>query len=131
MDEAMKLTLSKQRSWFAAAAGLAATVALPAVAQPPDRAVTQANFAAQAAAETDPDDVIVSEIRSRFTDDAVVKRARINIVSDNGVVTLSGGAPSGIARDRAVQYARETPGVFRVDNLIRLDVTSPEAPVPP
>ena len=127
----MKLTLSKQRSWFAAAAGLAATVALPAAAKPPDRVAIQANLAAEGQPATDPDGIIVTDIRTKFDDDPVLKRTRINIVSQNGVVTLSGGAPTGIARDRAVQYARETAGVFRVDNLIRLDVTSPEAPVPP
>jgi BON domain len=130
-DEAMKLTLSKQRSWFAAAAGLAATVALPAAAHPPDRIAVQANLAVEGAPATDPDSVIVVDMRSRFNEDPLVKRSRINIVSHNGIVTLSGSAPSGLARDRAVQYARETAGVFRVDNLIRLDVTSPEAPVPP
>jgi osmotically-inducible protein OsmY len=127
----MKLTQSKQRSWFAAAAGLVATVALPAAAQPPDRAVTQGNLAAEGQPTTNPDGIIVTDIRTKFEDDPVLKRSRINIVSQNGVVTLTGGAPTGIARDRAVQYARETAGVFRVDNLIRLDVTSPEAPVPP
>lgn len=126
----MKLTLSKQRSWFAAAAGLVATVALPAAAQPPQRVAVQADLAADSAPATDPDVIIVGDIRTKFNDDPVVKRSRINIVSDNGLVTLSGGAPSGIARDRAVQYARETAGVFRVDNLIRLDITSPEAPAP-
>ena len=130
-DEAMKLTLSRQRSWFAAAAGLAATVALPAAAQPPDRVAAQANLAAEGQPATGPDAAVVTDIRAKFDDDPVLKRTRINIVSQNGVVTLSGGAPTGIARDRAVQYARETAGVFRVDNLIRLDVTSPEAPVPP
>jgi len=126
----MKLTQSK-RSWFAAAAGLVATVALPAAAQPPDRAVTQGSLAAEGQPTTNPDGIIVTDIRTKFEDDPVLKRSRINIVSQNGVVTLTGGAPTGIARDRAVQYARETAGVFRVDNLIRLDVTSPEAPVPP
>jgi hyperosmotically inducible periplasmic protein len=131
----MKLTQSKHRSWFAAAAGMVATVALPAAAQPPaqpaDRAVTQEGLAAEGQPTTNPDGIIVGDIRTKFEDDPVLKRSRINIVSQNGVVTLTGGAPTGIARDRAVQYARETAGVFRVDNLIRLDVTSPEAPVPP
>lgn len=91
----------------------------------------QANLAAEGQPATDPDAIIITDIRTRFDDDPVLKRTRINISSKNGFVTLSGGAPTGIARDRAVQYARETAGVFRVDNLIRLDVTSPEAPVPP
>ena len=127
----MKLTLSKQRSWFAAAAGLAATVALPAAAQPPDKVAMQVTLAAEGQPATNPDAIIVTDIRTKFDDDPVLKRNRINIVSANGVVTLTGGAPTGIARDRAVQYARETAGVFRVDNLIRLDITSPEAPTPP
>jgi len=126
----MKLTLSKQRSWFAAVAGLAATVAVPAAAQPSDRAAIQLTLAAEGEAQADPDAVVVTDIRSRYEADPVLKRTRIDIVSAGGVVTLSGGAPSGIARDRAVQYARETPGVFRVNNYIRLDVSSPEAPVP-
>ena len=79
---------------------------------------------------TDPDAIIVDDIRTKYDDDPVLKRTRINIVSENGIVTLTGGAPTGIARDRAVQYARETAGVFRVDNLIRLDITSPEAQPP-
>lgn len=127
----MKLTLSKQRSWFAAAAGLVASVALPAAAHPPDKVAMQANLAAEGEPATDPDAIIVTDIRTKYDDDPVLRRTRINIASKNGIVTLSGGAPTGIARDRAVQYARETGGVFRVDNLIRLDVTSPEAPVPP
>jgi osmotically-inducible protein OsmY len=127
----MKLTLSKQRSWFAAAAGLAATVALPTAAHSQDTAVVQANLAGEAETAPDPDDVIVSAIQSRYGEDVLLKKSRIGVGSNNGVVTLSGGAPSAFARDRAVQYANDTPGVFRVDNFIRLDVSSPEAPVPP
>src|SRR5688572_5419295 len=131
-DEAMKLTLSKQRSWFAAGAGLVATVALPAVAHPPDKAAAvQANLAAEGAAPADPDDAIVADIHSRFGTDVHLRKSRIAVGSENGIVTLSGSAPNSVARDRAVQFAKETPGVFRVDNFIRLDVSSPEAPVPP
>jgi hyperosmotically inducible protein len=106
-------------------------VALPAAAHPPEKMAMVANLAAEGQPPADPDASIVTDIRTKFDDDPVLRRTRINIVSANGVVTLSGGAPTGIARDRAVQYARETAGVFRVDNLIRLDVTSPEAPTPP
>jgi hyperosmotically inducible periplasmic protein len=127
----MKLTLSKQRSWFAAAAGLVATAAIPAAAHPPEAAAVEVNLAAEGQAPTDPDDTIVSEIRAKFGADSQLKRTRISVGSENGVVTLAGSAPNSISRDRAVQFARETPGVFRVDNFIRLDVSSPEAPVPP
>ena len=127
----MKLTLSRQRSWFAAAVGLAATVALPAAAQPPGKPSAQASLAAEGAKPADPDDVIVSDIKSKLGADRELRRAQIAIGSQNGVVTLSGSAPTGLARDRAEELARATPGVFRVDNYIRLDISSPEAPAPP
>lgn len=93
--------------------------------------MVQANLAAEGEAPADPDDAIVSAIQSRYGADVLLRKSRIGVGSDNGVVTLSGSAPNSIARDRAVQFAKETPGVFRVDNFVRLDVSSPEAPVPP
>ena len=129
----MKLMLSRQRTWFAIAAGCAATVALPGAARPSDVAapsVVAAEAAAPAAA-VDPDVTIVSDITTRFSQDRELRRVRIGIGSENGIVTLAGTVPSSTARNRAEQMARETPGVFRVDNFLRLDVSSPEAPVPP
>jgi osmotically-inducible protein OsmY len=124
----MKLTLSRQRSWFAAAVGLAATVAVPAAAHPPDKPAVQANLAAEGAQPADPDEVIVAQIRDTFGQDNQLRRVRISVGSENGVVTLAGTAPNLTVRDRAEQYARETPGVSRVDNFIQLDISSPSAP---
>jgi hypothetical protein len=102
---------------FASPAFAAGPVPVPAPAVP--------------AAEAQPpatDATITAGIKARFDQVKLLRAAPISIATYEGVVTLSGSVPSDFARERALEVARATPGVVRVDDYLRLDISSPEAP---
>jgi hyperosmotically inducible periplasmic protein len=74
------------------------------------------------------DAAITSDIKAKMDASQMLKHSEIDIVTAAGVVTLVGVVPSDFARARAVELAKSTPGVVRVDNMLRLNVASPEAP---
>jgi osmotically-inducible protein OsmY len=112
------------------AVGLAALVALPTAARPTDVTPTPTGVteAPTIVDQNDPDAVIVAQIQGQLAQERDLRRVIVGVSSRDGHVVLAGSAPNSIALDRAVQIARATPGVFRVDNFIRLDISSPEAP---
>jgi osmotically-inducible protein OsmY len=61
-------------------------------------------------------------------ENVMLRNAQITIASTNGVVTLVGMVSSQTAHEQAMQVARATPGVVRVDDMLRLDISSPQAP---
>jgi len=100
-----------------------------AQAQPPPRAA----LAVEPDAPSQPqraytDAAITADIKAKMDASQMLRHSDIDIVTESGVVTLVGVVPSDFARARAVELAKSTPGVVRVDNLLRLNVASPEAP---
>jgi hyperosmotically inducible protein len=61
---------------------------------------------------------ILSEIKTRFVEEGLLKGSDINVDCDKRVVTLRGTVASAAGRNRAMEIAESTKGVARVvDNL--------------
>lgn len=75
-----------------------------------------------ACAASDPG--ITTAVKSKLAADDTVKAYQIDVDTEGGVVTLTGTVPTAAARDRAVELARGTNGVTRVED--RLTVNAAE-----
>lgn len=64
-----------------------------------------------AAAAASPDEKIAMEAKHRLYSDPVTARLNLGIVSDDGVVTLTGRIDNSAMRMRAISVIRSTPGV--------------------
>jgi len=67
-----------------------------------------------------PDAAITMKIQAKYAGDDVVKGRNIDVDTANGVVTLKGDVDSLRERDAAEQLARETAGVKRVVNELKV-----------
>ena len=67
-----------------------------------------------------PDAAITMKIQAKYADDDIVKGRNIDVDSVNGVVTLKGEVDTKRERDAAEQLARETSGVKRVINELKV-----------
>ena len=74
------------------------------------------------------DATITSTIMAKLESIKVMRNAQLTIETKNGVVTAWGSLPNGFALDQAREAIRSTLGVTRIDDQLRLDVSSPEAP---
>jgi hyperosmotically inducible protein len=63
---------------------------------------------------------ITAAVKTKFVADPAVSGIKIDVDTDDGVVTLTGTAANKAAANRAVELARETEGVKRVINNIRI-----------
>jgi len=86
---------------------------------------------AGACAETK-DTTIAGTVKTKLAADGQVKATEIDVDTANGVVTLTGNVDSQIAKDRALQIARDTKGVVQVKDMIsvREGAASGDAPSP-
>jgi len=75
-----------------------------------------------------PDESITSNIHAKLEQIRLLRQAQVTIATKDGIVTLVGTVPSEFARSQALDAARGTPGVVRVDDQLRLDISSPQAP---
>lgn len=75
---------------------------------------------ADAVAEAGTDGTITMAIQAKYASDDVVKGTNIDVDTRNGVVTLKGSVESRRERDAAEQIARETEGVKRVTNELKV-----------
>jgi hyperosmotically inducible protein len=66
------------------------------------------------------DAAIVSKIKAKLTADGDINPFNIDVDSNNGEVTLQGTVAKDEARTKAEQLARDTDGVVRVINLIKV-----------
>ena len=66
------------------------------------------------------DDQIVKEVKRGIKNDARLKKADIDVRADEGIVTLTGKAPSLETSVRASETARRVPGVRAVRNELTL-----------
>ena len=67
------------------------------------------------------DDQIVRDVEKRIKGDPRLEQADIEIRSDNGIVTLTGKAPSLPTSVRASEVASQVPGVRAVRNELSLE----------
>ena len=72
------------------------------------------------AADSVNDAYITSLIKAHLIAISDVKAFDIHVATENGVVTLTGTAPTADLRDKAVSYARETKGVKGVVDHIEI-----------
>src|SRR5262245_26912931 len=93
-------------------------------------AVVTSGSVNSAPAETPPvdDNRITSSIQSKFYVDDRIRTRRLNVTSENGVVTLSGEVGDDTERAQALQLARSTEGVSRVEDSLTIAVASTAAP---
>jgi len=66
------------------------------------------------------DDQIVKDVKRGIKNDARLKKARIHVRADEGIVTLTGKAPSLETSVHASEVARRVPGVRAVRNELTL-----------
>jgi osmotically-inducible protein OsmY len=66
------------------------------------------------------DSTITSTIQARLASDDDLKPYEIAVSAKRGVVTLKGRVKTDGARERAERYARETDGVQRVIDLVKV-----------
>lgn len=85
-----------------------------------ERAGDRADDAADRAGAAVTDATITATVKTKFLADDVVEGTKIDVDTSGGIVTLTGTAPSKAAADRAVALARETDGVSRVVNNVKV-----------
>ena len=68
---------------------------------------------------------ITTNVKSKMAADDTVKAYQVNVDTSNGVVTLTGDVDSALARERAVQIARNTDGVRDVVDNITVTESAP------
>ena len=66
------------------------------------------------------DSTITSTIQAKLASDGDLQPNEIAVVAKRGVVTLKGRVKTDGARERAERYARETDGVQRVIDLVKV-----------
>lgn len=66
------------------------------------------------------DAAITSAVKTRFLADTTVKGMKVDVDTDNGVVTLNGTVSSRAEADRAMMLARNTEGVKSVVNNLKV-----------
>ena len=74
------------------------------------------------------DGTITTKIKAQFFANTGLRGADISVSTNNGVVTLTGTAPTDELRALAVDLARHTGGVVRVEDRIRVLGGTPLAP---
>ena len=77
------------------------------------------------------DGAVTAKIKAQFLANTDLRAAEITVSTNNGVVTLSGTVPSHELRALAVDLARHTGGVVRVDDQLRVLASPPSPPMAP
>lgn len=67
------------------------------------------------------DGVIVTKVKAKLAADGDINPFNIDVDSNDGVVTLQGTVAKDSARSGAERHARDTDGVRRVINLIKVE----------
>ena len=70
------------------------------------------------------DAAITTSVQAKYYGEDDVRGRDIRVVTDNGVVTLTGTVESEAARQRAVALAREVQGVSRVEDQLRVQTAN-------
>jgi len=85
-----------------------------------DRATAEATYAASKFGGTMSDSALTAKIKSKMALDDYVEARAIDVDTSHAIVTLTGVVSSESERDRAVGLARETSGVTRVVDKLRI-----------
>ena len=91
------------------------------------RAATEAREFAGRASEQLADSWLATKIQAQFFADDDVKARDISVSARDGVVTLGGTVDTAEAHDEAVSIVRNTDGVERVDDQLRVAVPAADA----
>jgi hyperosmotically inducible protein len=83
-----------------------------------DKAAEEAKQMGATAGEKIDDATITAKINASLAADKDLSAIKIDVDTQNGVVTLSGPAPSATARERASEIARSVKGVNSVNNQL-------------
>lgn len=102
------------------AMGLETQIAKQQAAKLATRAAARANDAASKVGDTVGDRALTARIKSKMILDDDVKARGIDVDTSGTIVTLTGVVRSAAERDRAVQLARETKGVTKVIDKLRV-----------
>jgi hypothetical protein len=88
---------------------------------------------APATGERTGDDAVLADVQRLIAGSSALREARIEIAVANGIVTLSGEAPTSTARDLAVTLAATARGVKRVFNMVEVTPAgaATDSPAPP
>lgn len=84
------------------------------------RATAEANYAASKLGVTMSDSALTAKIKSKMALDDGVEARAIDVDTSRSIVTLTGVVASASERDRALGLARETEGVTRVVDKLRI-----------
>jgi hyperosmotically inducible protein len=111
-----------QNGWPARprAAALEAQLAKQQAARLATRAAARANETASKVGDAVSDSALTARIKSKMVLDDDVKARGIDVDTSGTIVTLTGVVRSADERDRAVRLARETKGVTRVVDKLRV-----------
>ena len=101
-------------------AALEAQIAKQQAARLATRAAARANDAASKVGDTVSDSALTAKIKSKMVLDDEVKAHGIDVDTSGTIVTLTGVVRSADERDRAVRLARETEGVTKVVDKLRV-----------
>jgi hyperosmotically inducible periplasmic protein len=63
---------------------------------------------------------ITTKVKAQMAVDDTVRASRIEVTTENGVVTLTGDIDSAEAKERALSIARQTKGVVKVRDMIEV-----------
>ena len=85
-----------------------------------NQAAARATSAANSLNDTISDSALTAKIKSKMALDDHVEANAIHVATSGSVVTLSGTVASGDERERAVRLARETDGIPRVIDRLRV-----------
>jgi hyperosmotically inducible protein len=83
-----------------------------------DKAAEDAKQMGATAGEKNDDATITAKVNASLAADKDLSAIKIDVDTQNGVVTLSGPAPSATARERASEIARSVKGVNSVNNQL-------------
>jgi len=108
--------------------GLAVGLALGGAAVMQARPAVAATVVTAEAQPSSADAAITAAIKARLDGDKAVGRSQVVIATSNGVVTLFGTVPNDFARDKILEEARATPGVVKINDQLRIEISSPQAP---
>lgn len=84
------------------------------------RATAEASYAASRFSGTMSDSALTAKIKSKMALDDNVEAHSIDVDTSGSIVTLTGVVASASERERAVSLARETKGVTRVVDKLRI-----------
>ena len=85
-----------------------------------DEAQKKASDTAQSAGDATKDAALTAAVKTKFLADTKISGLKIDVDTQNGVVTLSGTVPTAAERTRAVNTAKETDGVKSVVNHLKV-----------